>query len=284
MWFPLVTASYRADSRTVTGSEGGFEHLPVKGERRLDKRSISAKALLEDIRKGLSDAELMGRHELSPGQMQKVLAKLVNGGHIAQAVLDVRKRVQTKTSSAGPRGSNVPVMETGSHLPEPLTPVPPERYSSGPTPRQAPQPGAPQTSAPSLPLSQEEAARVRRNGLVLVLVSLGLITMGMILATLREHRDPSSFSLQPIGGVLAAIASIGWLVISVLGCLWRVRGLGQNAFWAIVAPIPGVNLVVLEALSNRYEPDTNPRGFRITFAASCVLAWFVALSQVVKLF
>lgn len=80
----------------------------------MSKRSISAKALVEDISNGLSDAELMGRHELSYGQLQKIFAQLVKAGYVAQEVLDGRRKEETETSSVGSRGTNVPAMRTES--------------------------------------------------------------------------------------------------------------------------------------------------------------------------
>jgi hypothetical protein len=72
-------------------------------------------------------------------------------------------------------------------------------------------------------------------------------------------------------------------VTAILGCLWRVRGLGNHAAWAIVAPINFVNLVVVEALPNRYEPKSDSRGLRVAFAVSGLMIWIVALSVIMKL-
>jgi|GEM_PF-619901 len=56
-----------------------------------EKKTVSAKAIVADIKAGIDDFELMRRHELSPGQLQKVLTKLVAAGHLTQADIDARK-------------------------------------------------------------------------------------------------------------------------------------------------------------------------------------------------
>jgi hypothetical protein len=253
----------------------------------LSKRSISAKAVVADIKKGLSDSELMSRHELSHGQLQKVLGQLIKAGYITQEELDRRRQQEVETSSAGPRGSNVTAAGREAHSSQSPRPLPPERHSVGPSPHLSPKPvspklGQPQPSSPSLPLSREEAARVRRNGLILISASYGFLTMGIVLARLREVAEVGAFPTDGVGVALGFFASLGWIVTATLGCLWRVRGLGQHAAWAIVAPLPCLNLVAVEVLSNRYEPQSDRRGLRVAFAVLGLLAWLIALSQIIK--
>jgi hypothetical protein len=235
-----------------------------------------------DIKKGLSDPELMDRHELSHGQLQKIFAQLVKAGYLGQELLDGRGPQEAKNSCAGASGTNATAVGNESSPSVPLRPVPPERQSLGPSPDLSPNADKPQPSSPSLPLSREEGARFRRNGLILILASLGLVTMRVILAKLQKGAEYGSFPLDDVGVVPRGLAVIGWLVTAILGCLWRVRGLGHHAAWAIVAPFSYVNLVVVEALSNRYEPDSDRRGLRVAFAVLGQFAWLMVWSQIIK--
>jgi hypothetical protein len=228
----------------------------------LNKRSISAKAVVADIKNGLSDAELMSRHELSEGQLHNIFSQLVKAGYVVQDQLDGRRQQDASAAS-----------------PEPPRPAQSLRHPVGPSPRQVSKPAAPQPSSLSLPLSREEAARVRRNGLILIIASYGFLTMGAITATLRKGAAPSPDDL--VGFALGLIVPIGWIVAAILGCLWRVRGLGHHPFWAIVAPLFCGNLVVIEALSNRYEPESDRRGFRLTIAIIGALTWWIVVTLMI---
>jgi hypothetical protein len=247
----------------------------------LNKRSISAKAVVADIKNGLSDAELMNRHDLSSGQLQRIFAQLVKAGYVAQEELDGRMPQEAETSSAGASGSSVASLPSEAPSPKPPRPAP-ERRLVGPSPSQGSKAGLPKPSSASLPLSREEAARVRRNGLILIIASFGFLTMGIVLARLREVAQVGAFPTDGVGVALAFFASLGWIVTATLGCLWRVKGLGQHAAWGIVAPLVCGNLIVIEALSNRYEPDSDRRVLRVALAIFGLAAWGIGLSQIVK--
>jgi hypothetical protein len=60
------------------------------------KRSVSAKAIIEEIRKGTPDFEIMRQFELTPSQLKKIIEKLVNLGHISQEQLEARQPKKTK--------------------------------------------------------------------------------------------------------------------------------------------------------------------------------------------
>lgn len=191
-------------------------------------------------------------------------------------MLDGRKQVETDTSFAGSHGSNVPAEGTEAPSSERPRPVPPERDSLGPSARQGPEAGTPLPSSPALPLSQEEASSVRRparNGLILILASYGLWTMEGIVGSLGQSGKLGSFIPEDVGFGLACFAGIGGLVTAVLGSLLRVRGLGQHPVWAIVAPLFCGNIIVIEALPNRYEPESDRRGLRVTIGIFGALAW-----------
>jgi hypothetical protein len=250
--------------------------LCVEGEGRLSKRSISAKALIADINKGLSDAELMGRHELSYGQLQRIFAQLVKAGYVAQEELDGKRMRGTEASSPASPGSNVAAVEPQKPSPEARQSASPEPPSVQPPPRRGPEAGEPRASSPSLPLSKEEASRIRRNGFIFILASYGFWTMGTIIIRLEESGELGSF----LSDVLISLAGIGYLVTAILGCFWRVRGLGQHAAWAIVAPVLGLNLLLLEALSNRYEPESDRRLLRALVAVLLLFALSLVSSLV----
>ena len=64
----------------------------------MNKRKISAKQLVSDINSGMSDAQLMAKHELSPKGLQSAFSKLVGAGLITAA--SIRERGAVK---AGPK-------------------------------------------------------------------------------------------------------------------------------------------------------------------------------------
>jgi hypothetical protein len=160
--------------------------------------------------------------------------------------------------------------------------VPSEPHSFRLSDHESHHPGRANSCSPSLPLSREEASRIRRNGLILILASFGFVTMVIILTKLGEGTEVGAFPKDDLGTALACLGSLGWIVTSTLGCLWRVRGLGQHAAWAIVAPLSGVNLVVVEALYNRYEPQSDLRILRVALAVGGLTVWGIALSQIIK--
>jgi hypothetical protein len=235
-----------------------------------------------DIRNGLSDAELMSRHEIDSAQLRKFFAKLIEAGYIAPEALGGRSHDETGAAFAE-AGANA----AQTTRPERSFSKPPDPVQPGPHPEEPhPHPGAQlrknQDDALSLPMSREQAHRLRRNGFILILASFAFITMGMILAQLRAGPTLDSFAKDDLGGALALMAPVGWIVTAVLGCLWRVRGLGHHAAWAIVAPFHGINVLVMEALPNRYEPDVDRRVWSLAFAVGGLAAWTIVLSQVVK--
>lgn len=208
-----------------------FKMSPLDGkDGRLSTRSISVKVLLKDISKGLSDAELMHRHELTHVQLQRIFAQLLEAGHIGDEVLEERKQQEAKTS---------------------------KRVSQ------------------SLPLSREKASHLRRYGLVLILASY-MFEITMYLGD-KLGRIEVDVGLVPL------FCGIGWIVSAIWGCLWRVRGLGQNSAWAIVAPVVGLNLVVVEALPNRYEPRSDPRVLRMASAVGVVVAFGITAAVINRL-
>ncbi|MBI4964365.1 MAG: hypothetical protein HY913_13895 [Desulfomonile tiedjei] len=243
----------------------------------MSKRSISVKDMIEDINKGISDAELMHRHELTHVQLQKVLGQLLKAGHVGREVLDGRRQEKNKTSSVEFEGADAPATATESRSSESPRPTPVEPHSFGLSDHASRHPGRAKSSSPSLPYSREQAARFRRNGLILIVASYACMAMFTIAGTLQAEME------YPIGNVVGLPGAIGWIVTAIVGCLWRLRGLGQNAAWAIVAPVVGLNLIVVEALPNRYEPQSYPRLLRLAFAAVGIAGWGIALSQIIRL-
>ena len=67
----------------------------------MEKRKITAREVLRDIRSGLSDQDLMEKYTLSAQGLQSVFHKLVNAGVITQAELDDRVPISERNS--GPR-------------------------------------------------------------------------------------------------------------------------------------------------------------------------------------
>jgi len=60
----------------------------------MEKTKISAKEVLDDIHSGITDQELMSRHNLSPSQLQSLFTKLVKAGFLAQSDIDQRGAIE----------------------------------------------------------------------------------------------------------------------------------------------------------------------------------------------
>ena len=67
----------------------------------MDKRKITAREVLRDIRSGLSDQDLMEKYTLSAQGLQSVFHKLVNAGVITQPELDDRVPITERTVDLG---------------------------------------------------------------------------------------------------------------------------------------------------------------------------------------
>lgn len=67
----------------------------------MTKRRITARELLADIRKGLSDPTLMEKYKLSAQGLQSVFQKLLKAGVITQAELDSRTPLGERTVDIG---------------------------------------------------------------------------------------------------------------------------------------------------------------------------------------
>jgi hypothetical protein len=67
----------------------------------MDKRRITAREILKDIRGGASDPDLMKKYALSAQGLQSVFTKLVNSGVVTQVELDDRVPVSERTVDLG---------------------------------------------------------------------------------------------------------------------------------------------------------------------------------------
>jgi hypothetical protein len=67
----------------------------------MDRRRITAKEILKDIRAGASDPDLMKKYTLSAQGLQSVFTKLVNSKVVTQAELDDRVPVSERTVDLG---------------------------------------------------------------------------------------------------------------------------------------------------------------------------------------
>lgn len=89
----------------------------------MEKRSMSARAMIADIRAGLSDHELMQKYSISRDALQKVFSKLLHAGVISAEELDTRAR-PSKTASGF---VSVQVDQPGPVVSPPDTPAPPPK-------------------------------------------------------------------------------------------------------------------------------------------------------------
>ncbi|MEW6137432.1 MAG: hypothetical protein AB1733_04295 [Thermodesulfobacteriota bacterium] len=67
----------------------------------MNKRRITAREILSDVRKGLSDPALMEKYKLSAQGLQSVFQKLLKAGIISQAELDARSPLSERTVDIG---------------------------------------------------------------------------------------------------------------------------------------------------------------------------------------
>lgn len=190
-------------------------------EGRLSKRSISAKALVGDINRGLSDAELMEKYELNHVQLQRIFAQLLKAGYVSREILHGRQE-EKKTSSVEFIETHVLATAT-----EPCTlgsprPAPIEPHSFGLSDHENSISSRDKSLSLSLPLSREEAARVRRKGLILIIASYASLTIFYVAAKLQARME------FPIG-LVAFLGAIGWIVTAILGCLWRPERTGPTS-------------------------------------------------------
>lgn len=68
-----------------------------KGQIMTEKKTLSAKAVLADIRSGCSDDEIMKKYEISAKGFQSLMAKLVAAGILKQSELEARAKLFEET-------------------------------------------------------------------------------------------------------------------------------------------------------------------------------------------
>ncbi len=66
----------------------------------MEKRTVNAKEVLDDIKAGLDDATLMGKYQLSEKGLQSLFKKLVDGGVLKQEELENRAPAPEKAAEA----------------------------------------------------------------------------------------------------------------------------------------------------------------------------------------
>ena len=76
------------------------------------RRRISFRSTAEDIRSGLSEAELMAKHRLSPKGLNKVFRKLVDAGAIDEMELFMRTSLSGSTITKAFAVTQCPVQES----------------------------------------------------------------------------------------------------------------------------------------------------------------------------
>jgi hypothetical protein len=138
------------------------------------KKSISLKALLQDLKSGMDDAALMKSHDLTAEQLETVFRKAVEKGGIAQKQLDSLRQaaMQTgaKTSLREPRKKE----QDSRHTEEALTsePLPPPAKSAASRTEKA---AGPETVSAKTQPSEEAPQTDRRRFPIKILILLLLI-------------------------------------------------------------------------------------------------------------
>lgn len=86
----------------------------------MEKKRLSAKEVLKDIRAGMSDQELMDKYDLSPGGLQSLFEKLMKAGLLTQDHLDRRTSGSQGTNTGTQRRIDDPTVtlkEQAMHVP-----------------------------------------------------------------------------------------------------------------------------------------------------------------------
>ena len=142
------------------------------------------RALVEDIRNGLHDAEIMSRHELSDSQLNKFFVRLIAAGYITKEALDAKQ--QEQAASANFYGNSMQTARPERSFSEPSRSVQPEPHSLAISPHLNPQPGNRQAGTLPLRVTRENASRIRRKGLIFILVSYALLTMQVMVYEITD--------------------------------------------------------------------------------------------------
>ena len=207
----------------------------------MEKRKITAREVLRDIRSGLSDQDLMEKYTLSAQGLQSVFHKLVNAGVITQPELDDRVPITERTVDIGlficPACGNIQGTEfatcprCGFTAPERAKAIQDERAGIGGTKapsgpalsRKANRQTSPKREAgrPSKPEPEAESGEIRdplpdmtrilnycRVLGIAALVSYVLIVAGIILVQTAGSAGDSSLFLSLLGLCLLSIPAI----------------------------------------------------------------------------
>jgi hypothetical protein len=195
----------------------------------MTKRRITAREILADVKRGLSDPTLMEKYKLSAQGLQSVFQKLLKAGVITQTELDSRIPLGERTVDIGlyictacgniqgteftkcprcgfepPRGSNPPEAETQ----ELVTPRKPgvkratKRLDAG---KSRGDPAAELGgSAEAEPLSSyQQVVRYSRVLRSVAAVSYVVLVIALLLVAGLAARQPSAYSTQVLIGLLA---------------------------------------------------------------------------------
>lgn len=217
----------------------------------MEKKTVSVKAVLADIRSGMHDSELMRRHELTPSQLARLFTKLVDAGYLTAEEMEARN---PKTTQACPFcHAEIPKNSARcSHCDQWLQARPTEQQESGSGGEQALPPPVP-------PIADIGSSRWEEKSCPWE----DYATLGWWKAYIETLKgsllNPTSFfsNLPTIGGLKEPLlyALISMSTVIVLSQLWSslfgkgssgfALGLGTFLLTVVLAPIGALVMIFI---------------------------------------
>lgn len=172
-----------------------------------EKKSLSARQVLADIRSGMSDNELMNKYTLSSKGLQSVLAKLVGTGLLKQYELESRSKLSTETPDSEEDRSDRPSINKISH-----------RDRDRLTAKDAnEEPGIPETQPGSIKIqNRSKATPWSAKAVIGVLIFIGVsVILALVMLQLKLLTTRTAILIVGLFLELATNVAV-WLLISCL--------------------------------------------------------------------
>lgn len=209
-----------------------------------EKVRVSAKELVKDIKDGLTDDRLAAKYDVSPVQLDRLFAKLVERGIVTQSELDARRSL--------PGDSVDPVTEPSAEPTERKPYVTPESH----TQEYPVEYGADHTDDPVLKQYGRYAA-------------LG-IALGLLVQIAGAAIPPMATKSPAIPAFVVILVGMG---IFVYGCYCLMKMKGQHGALALLGLLGCFGLVILLVLPNKHKGSSS----NALIAVVAVSAGLVAL-------
>lgn len=201
------------------------------------KIQVSAKALVKDIKDGLTDDQLTAKYDISSDQLQSLFGKLMERGLVTQSELDARSPFAEDLieldlePSAGP-AEPTPYVPSGS------------RSEDRPA-----RPGAREDEDPELRRYGRNAVLGIVLGLVVQVAGGGLRLLGVAPPTRGLVPE-----LPAIVGPLIVLVGMG---IFIWGCYCLMKKKGQHGALALLGILGCFGLIILLVIPNRHKESSS---------------------------